>query len=59
MKNFDPNIGAYQGHSSDSTNSSKLVPASQTSTTTTTCPDVTTGGTITNVKLWKYDTNGY
>jgi hypothetical protein len=56
---YTPNIGAYQGHSSDSTNSSKLIPASQASTTTTTCPDVTTGGTITNVKLWKYDTNGY
>ena len=35
-------LSAYQGHSSDSTNSSKLIPASQASTTTTTCMDVTT-----------------
>lgn len=55
---YTPNIGAYQGHSSDSTNTTKLIPASQSSTTTTTCPDVTTG-TVSNVKLWKYDTNGY
>ncbi|HRG47095.1 MAG TPA: hypothetical protein PLX69_04955 [Leptospiraceae bacterium] len=55
---YTPNIGAYQGHSSDSTNTVKLIPASQSSTTTTTCPDVT-AGTVSNVKLWKYDTNGY
>lgn len=55
---YTPNIGAYQGHSSDSTNTVKLIPASQTSATTTTCADVTTG-TVSNVKLWKYDTNGY
>lgn len=55
---YTPNIGAYQGHSSDSTNSSKLIQASQSTATTITCGDVTTG-TVSNVKLWKYDTNGY
>jgi hypothetical protein len=55
---YTPNIGAYQGHSSDSTNSSKLILASQSTATTTTCSDVTIG-TVSNVKLWKFDTNGY
>ncbi|MDX1957367.1 MAG: hypothetical protein SFU98_02285 [Leptospiraceae bacterium] len=48
---YAPNIGAYQGHGN-------LVPASQATATTTTCADITTG-TVTNVKLWKYETNGY
>jgi hypothetical protein len=57
---YTPNIGAYQGHSSDSTNPSKLIKADSTSSTNSNnCSDITTGGTITNVKLWKYDTNGY
>ncbi len=57
---YTPNIGAYQGHSSDSTNTTKLVKADTTSSTNSNiCPDITTGGTITNVKLWKFDTNGY
>jgi len=57
---YTPNIGAYQGHSSDSTNPSKLVKADTTSSTNSNnCSDITTGGTIINVKLWKYDTNGY
>lgn len=57
---FTPNIGAYQGHSSDSSNTTKLIKADTTSSTNTiNCSDIGTSGTITNVKLWKYDTNGY
>ncbi len=55
---YTPNIGAYQGHSADSTNPSKLVPANQVTPTTNTCSDITTG-TVSNVKLWKYEVNGY
>jgi len=50
---FTPNIGAYQGHGN-------LVSASLTTAGTSyTCPDIVTGGTIQNVKLYKYETNGY
>jgi hypothetical protein len=56
---YTPNIGAYQGHSKDATSLFKLIPASQTSSTTNVCQDIGTGGTITNVKLYKFETNGY
>ena len=50
---FTPNIGAYQGHGN-------IVSASlTTSGTSYTCADIGTGGTIQNVKLYKYETNGY
>lgn len=49
---YTPNIGAYQGHGT-------LVSASQTTSTTNNCSDIGSGGTISNVKLWKWDTNGY
>lgn len=57
---YTPNIGAYQGHSSDSSNPAKLVKADTTSSTNVNnCPDIGSGSTIVNVTLWKYDTNGY
>lgn len=49
---YTPNIGAYQGHGN-------LVSASSSSSSTNTCYDIGTVGTISNVKLWKWDTNGY
>ncbi len=48
---YTPNIGAYQGHGS-------IIPASQVTSSTTKCDDLTTG-TISNVKLYKFETNGY
>lgn len=48
---YTPNIGAYQGHGS-------IIPASQVTVTTNKCDDLTTG-TISNVKLYKFETNGY
>ncbi len=57
---YTPNIGIYQGHSSDSSNPYKLVKANTVSSANTNlCSDIGSGGTITNVTLWKYDTNGY
>jgi hypothetical protein len=56
---YTPNIGAYQGHSNDATSLFKLIPASQSSSTTNVCQDIGTGGTIQNVKLYKFETNGY
>ena len=53
---YTPNIHAYQGHSTNTFGD--LVPASQVTPTTNTCQDIGTGGTVQNVKLWKYDTNG-
>jgi hypothetical protein len=49
---FTPNIGAYQGHGN-------LVSASTTVANTPTCSDIGTGGSITNVTLYKYESNGY
>jgi hypothetical protein len=49
---YTPNIGAYQGHGN-------LVSASTSTSTTNNCSDLGSGGTISNVKLWKYETNGY
>ncbi|MDX1959083.1 MAG: hypothetical protein SFU98_10960 [Leptospiraceae bacterium] len=49
---YTPNIGAYQGHGN-------LIPANTTTSTTNSCSDIDSSGTITNVKLWKYETNGY
>jgi hypothetical protein len=49
---FTPNVGAYQGHGN-------LVSASTTVANTPTCSDIGTGGTITNVTLYKYENNGY
>ncbi|HNE11639.1 MAG TPA: right-handed parallel beta-helix repeat-containing protein, partial [Leptospiraceae bacterium] len=49
---YTPNIGAYQGHGT-------LVSASLTTFNTNNCSDIGVGGTISNVKLWKWDTNGY
>ncbi len=49
---YTPNIASYQGHGN-------LVKANQTTSTTNVCNDIGAGGTITNVKLWKYETNGY
>ena len=48
---YTPNIGAYQGHGS-------IIPASQVTSSTKKCDDLTTG-TISNVKLYKFETNGY
>ena len=48
---YTPNIGAYQGHGS-------IIPASQVTSSTNKCNDLTTG-TISNVKLYKFETNGY
>ncbi len=48
---YTPNIGAYQGHGN-------LIRANIDSPTTNKCEDITTG-TVQNVKLWKYETNGY
>ncbi len=48
---YTPNIGAYQGHGS-------IIPASQVTSSTNKCDDLTTG-TISNVKLYKFETNGY
>jgi hypothetical protein len=50
---YTPNIGAYQGHG----NLSKADASSTTNSNT--CSDIGSGGTIQNVKLFKYETNGY
>lgn len=49
---FTPNIGAYQGHGN-------LVSASTTVANTPTCSDIGSTGPVTNITLYKYDTNGY
>ena len=49
---FTPNVGAYQGHGN-------LVSANTPVSNTPTCSDIGTGGTITNVTLYKYENNGY
>ncbi|MDX1956956.1 MAG: hypothetical protein SFU98_00190, partial [Leptospiraceae bacterium] len=57
---YTPNIGAYQGHG-------KLVPASTANDSypnaTNQCADITTAsgsdGTVNNIKLFKYEKNGY
>ncbi len=58
---YTPNIGAYQGHGS-------LIPASSANTYYTSslnqCTDTITSasgsdGTVTNIKLYKYEKNGY
>ncbi len=49
---FNPNRGAYPGHGN-------LVSASTAVTNTPSCSNIGTGGTIENVTLLKYDTNGY
>jgi hypothetical protein len=48
---YTPNIGFYQGHG-------ELVSASTTTSTTNTCSDITTGS-ISNIKLFKFETNGF
>jgi hypothetical protein len=50
---YTPNIGAYQGHGN-------LIKADAGSTTNSnSCADIGSGGTVQNVKLFKYETNGY
>ncbi|HNI90375.1 MAG TPA: hypothetical protein PKX55_19635, partial [Leptospiraceae bacterium] len=57
---YSPNIGVYQGHGS-------LLSASTSNTsypnTVNQCQDITTAtgvdGAVTNIKLYKYEKNGY
>lgn len=48
---YIPNSGAYQGHGN-------LISASSTSPGTTNCSDISSG-TVSNIKLMKYESNGY
>ncbi|MDX1958619.1 MAG: hypothetical protein SFU98_08610 [Leptospiraceae bacterium] len=51
---WTPNIGSYQGHGD-------LIKGTEASTTPNdkSCADIGAGGTIQNVKIYKYKTNGY
>lgn len=49
---YTPNVGSYQGHGN-------LVSASVAVANTSTCSDIGSTGPVTNITLYKYDTNGY
>ena len=51
---YTPNIGSYQGHGN-------LISGTASTTTPNdqSCADIGTGGTIANVRIFKYQTNGY
>ena len=53
---YTPNIHAYQGHST--TTFGNLVSASLATASTLSCSDIGNGGTVQNISLWKFDTNG-